>query len=129
MRLSRIAAIALLSTAAIGTSATAAYADDGWRHHHRTGEVEAFPHVVMPGHIVRFSTEACHCHEPAKVHVDIDGVRHWVWLNEHTSEGATGFFRVPRDTDSGRYEVEGWCDDGPGVEGTFWVHHHHHHED
>ena len=124
MRLSRIAAVALLSMAGLGTSAAAAYADDG-----RSGQIEASPHVVKAGHVVRLSTEACHCGEPAKVHVKIDGVRHTIWLKKHTSEGATGWFRVPKDTDTGRYEVEGRCDDGPRVEGAFWVKHRHHHHD
>jgi hypothetical protein len=49
--------------------------------------------VVKAGHVVRFSTEDCTA--PVMVHVDIDGVRHWVRLGTQTDEGATGFFRVP----------------------------------
>jgi hypothetical protein len=129
MRVSRIAAVTVLGAAAFGVSVTSAYADEG-----RSGQIEASPHAVQAGHVVRFSTESCHC-GPAKVHVDIDGKRHWVKLAKWTDEGKTGWFKVPRDTDPGRYEVEGWCHHGRSIEGEFWVkkehehhwHHHHHH--
>ena len=136
MRVSRIAAITVMGAAAFGVSATSAYANEG-----RSGSIETSPHVVKPGHVVRLTTEACHC-GPAKVHVTIDGKHHWVKLAKWTAEGKTGWFKVPRDTDPGRYEVEGHCKWGRGIEGAFWVpkdaqgaqgapphggHHHHHH--
>jgi hypothetical protein len=119
MRVSRIAAITVMGAAAFGVSATSAYAHEG-----RSGEIETAPHAVQAGHVVRFSTEACHC-SAAKVHVDIDGVRHWITLAKRTDEGRTGWFKVPRDTDPGRYEVEGHCKNGRSVEGAFWVKNHH----
>lgn len=143
MRVSRIAAITVMGAAAFGVSATSAYADYGsaeqgmsspswWDHdmHHMSGEIEVSPHAVRPGHVVQLSTEDCHRCGPVRVHIDIDGVRHWVKLSKWTSEGKTGWFRVPRDTDPGLYEVEGHCKWGRGVEGEFWVkraHHHCHH--
>lgn len=129
MRVSRIAAITVMGAAAFGVSATAAYADEG-----RSGQIEASPHAVKPGHVVRLSTESCHSCGPVKVHVTIDGKRHWIKLAKWTPEGKTGWFKVPRDTDPGRYEVEGHCKNGREIEGAFWVkhehhmkHHHHHH--
>ncbi|NUR61781.1 MAG: hypothetical protein HOV87_24440 [Catenulispora sp.] len=137
MRVSRIAAITVMGAAVFGVSATSAYADSD--RSDRSGQVEASPHVVKPGHVIRFSTESCHC-GPAKVHVTIDQKRYWVKLAKWTDEGKTGWFKVPRDTDPGRYEVEGHCHNGRSIEGTFWVakehkkhheghhrHHHHHH--
>lgn len=135
MRVSRIAAVTLMGAAAFGVSATSAYADYGsshgmsghsaWDHpsheHGRSGEIEASPHAVWPGHVVRFSTEDCHQCGPVRVHVDIDGERHWVKLAKWTPEGKTGWFRVPPDTDPGRYEVEGHCKHGRSIEGSFWV--------
>jgi hypothetical protein len=128
MRVSRIAAIIVMGAAAFGVSATAAYAEDG-----KSGEIESSPHAVKAGQMIRFTTEDCRQCGPVKVHVDIDGVRHWVKLAKWTDEGKTGWFKVPRDTDPGRFEVEGHCKNGRSVEGTFWVkkshhkHHHHHH--
>jgi hypothetical protein len=133
MRVSRIAAVAVMGAATFGVSATSAYACES-----RPGRVEASPHAVTPGHLVRLSTESCHTCGPAKVRVDIDGKRHWVKLAAWTTEGKTGWFKVPRDTDPGRYEVEGHCRNGREIEGAFWVktehhkkhhtaHHHHHH--
>lgn len=127
MRVPRIAVIALLGAAAVGTSATAASA--------HTGRIEPSPHAVRQGGVVALSTESCrHC-SPAKVFVNVDGKHYKVWLDEHTSEGMTGWFHVPWDTDPGRYEVEGRCAHGPKLEGSFWVkkghheqHHHHHHD-
>ena len=135
MRASRIAAITVMGAAAFGVSAATAAtasANDG-----RAGRIEVGPHAVKPGHVVRLSTEACHQCGPVKVHVDIDGKRHWVKLDKWTHEGKTGWFRVPRDTDPGRVEVEGHCKTGRSIEGAFWVkeahdehhhktHHHHH---
>jgi hypothetical protein len=124
MRVPRIAAIALLGTAAFGASATAAYADDS------SGRIETSPHAVLPGHVVRLSTESCHWCGPAKVHLTIDDKRYNVWLKSHTSEGKTGWFRVPKDTDPGKVSVEGRCAHGREVEGSFWVkkvHHERHH--
>ena len=120
MRASRIAAITVMGAAAFGVSAASAYADE-------SGGIETSPHWVKAGQVVRISTEVCH--SPAKVHVDIDGVRHWIWLATVTGEGRTGWFQVPRDTDPGRYEVEGRCRSGSGlgVEGDFHVLHHDHH--
>lgn len=134
MRVSRIAAITVMGAAAFGASATSAFANEG-----RSGQIETSPHAVKPGHVVRLSTEACHQCGPVKVHIDIDGKRHWVKLAKWTDEGKTGWFKVPRDTDPGRYEVEGHCKSGRSIEGTFRVrkshsmhhhhamHHHHHH--
>jgi len=120
MRLSRTAVVALMGAAAFCATAPVALAND-------SGQIEASPHVVHPGGIVRLSTEDCVSSRVAKVHVDIDGVRHWIWLNHHTSEGLTGWFTVPWDADSGRYTVEGRCwHHGPEIEGSFWVKHHHH---
>jgi hypothetical protein len=137
MRVSRIAAITVMGAAAFGASAATASADSD----HKSGRIEASPHVVKPGHVVRLTTEACHHCGPAKVHVTVDGKRHWVKLAKWTEEGKTGWFKVPRDTDPGRYEVEGHCHNGRAIEGSFWVpkehkkehkkhhmgHHHHHH--
>jgi hypothetical protein len=123
MRISRIAAIALLGTAAFGASATAAYADDN------SGQIETSPHAVRPGHVVVLSTESCHSCGPAKVHFTIDNVRYNVWLKTHTSEGKTGWFRVPLDADPGRVSVEGRCKNGREIEGSFWVKNTHHHHD
>ena len=134
MRVSRIAAITVMGAAAVGVSATSAYADSD-----RSGRIEASPHAVKPGHVVRLSTESCRDCGPAKVHVTIDHKRYWVKLAKWTDEGKTGWFKVPRDTDPGRYEVEGRCHKGREIEGAFWVkehkkhhtmhhawHHHHH---
>ena len=132
MRVSRIAAITVMGAATFGVSAATASADTG-----KTGQIESWPHMVKPGHVVRLSTESCHQCGPAKVHVTVDGKRHWVKLAKWTKEGKTGWFKVPRDTDPGRYEVEGHCRNGRAIEGAFWVqkehkvkhkmHHHHHH--
>jgi hypothetical protein len=128
MRLPRIAAIALLGTAAMGVSAANAFADDC-----HPGHIEAAPMAVKAGHTVQLSTESC-WEGPAKASVKFDGVKHTVWLNHHTDEGWTGWLKVPHDTDPGRYKVWGHCDDGPMLKGAFWVkhapkhhwHHHHH---
>jgi hypothetical protein len=118
MRLSRTAAIALVGATAFCATAPAAFADDD-----SSGQIEASPHAVHPGGTVQLSTEDCW--RAAKVHVDIDGTRHWIWLAHRTSEGVTGWFTVPWDTDPGRYGVEGRClHHGPEVEGSFWVKHH-----
>lgn len=117
MRLPRIAAIALTGATAFCAAAPAALADS-------SGRIEASPHAVEAGDTVRLSTESCGHSPLARVHVDIDGARHWIWLNQHTSEGLTGWFAVPRDTDPGRYSVEGRCvHSGHEIEGTFWVRH------
>jgi len=117
MRLSRTAAVALMGATAFCATVPAAFADD-------SGRIEASPHAVHPGGTVQLSTEDCRSNA-AKVHVKIDGVRYWIWLNHHTSEGLTGWFTVPRDTDPGRYVVEGHCGHfGPEIEGHFWVKHH-----
>ncbi|MFD0331835.1 hypothetical protein ACFQZC_35955 [Streptacidiphilus monticola] len=74
------------------------------------------------GHTVWLSTESCRSDEgPAWVRIVVDGVSHKVWLKHETGEGLTGAFRVPRDADLGRYGVEGRCDDGREIEGSFWV--------
>jgi hypothetical protein len=136
MRVSRIAAVTVMGAAAFGVSAATASADSG-----RSGQIESWPHMVKPGHVVRLTTESCHQCGPAKVHITVDGKRHWVKLAKWTDEGKTGWFKVPRDTDPGRYEVEGHCHNGRAIEGAFWVqkehkvehkkhhmaHHHHHH--
>lgn len=131
MRVPRIAAITVMGAAAFGVSAATASAGTD-----RSGHIEASPHVVKPGHVVRLTTEACHSCGPAKVHVDVDAKRYWVKLAKWTEKGKTGWFKVPRDTDPGRYEVEGRCHHGRAIEGAFWVknehkkhhevHHHHH---
>ena len=122
MRVSRIAAITVMGAAAFGVSATSAYAGEG-----KPGKIEASPHAVKPGHVVRLSTEACHTCAPAKVHVDIDGKRHLIKLHKRTPEGKTAWFKVPRDADPGRYEVEGHCKkNGREIEGSFWVKKEHH---
>lgn len=121
MRVQRIAAVTIMGAAALGVSATSAYAGEG-----RTGRIEASPHAVTPGHVVRLSTESCHSCGPVKVHVNIDGARHWVKLAKWTREGKTGWFKVPRDTDPGRYEVEGHCKNGRAIEGAFRVKKEHH---
>jgi hypothetical protein len=134
MRVARIVAVTAMGAAAFGVSATAASADTG-----RTGRIEISPHAVKPGHVVRLATEACHQCGPVKVHVTVDGKRHWVKLATWTHQGKTGWFKVPRDAHPGRYEVEGHCRNGRPIEGTFRVererkqHHHtahhsmHHH--
>ena len=119
MRLCRTATIALIGATAFCAAAPAALADS-------SGETEASPHAVRAGHTVQLSTEDCRHALAAKVFVDIDGKRHWVWLNHRTSEGLTGWFRVPRDTDPGTYTVEGRCVYRTHeVEGTFVVKHRH----
>jgi hypothetical protein len=151
MRVSRIAAITVMGAAAFGVSATSAYADYGTSHkdmsshskwdkrkwdERKPGEIEASPTAVKPGHVVRLSTEDCHKCGPVKVHIDIDGVRHWVKLAKWTPEGKTGSFKVPRDTDPGKYKVEGHCKWGRKLEGSFevkkdprWHHHMKRHHD
>jgi hypothetical protein len=117
MRLPRIAAIALLGTAAMGVSAANAFADDC-----HPGHIKAAPHVVWSGHTVRLSTKDCNRWEgPAKATVKLDGVRHTVWLKHHTSAGLTGWLKVPRDTDTGKVNVWGHCQYGPALKGAFWV--------
>jgi len=117
MRLPRTVAIALMGATAFCAAAPAALADS-------SGETEAHPHAVRAGHTVQLSTEDCRHALAAKVHVDIDGKRHWVWLNHRTREGLTGWFRVPRDTDPGKYTVEGRCVYRTHeVEGSFVVKH------
>ena len=118
MHFPRTAAIALMSATAFCAAAPAALADS-------SGQIEAHPHAVRPGHTVQLSTEDCRHSHAAKVHVAIDGTRHWIWLAHRTSEGLTGWFTVPRDTDPGKYSVEGRCVcTGHEVEGSFWVKHH-----
>jgi hypothetical protein len=121
MRLPRFAAVALMGATAFCATVPAALADS-------SGEIEASPQAVHPGGTVQLSTEDCKT--PAKVSVVIDGKRYWIWLNHRTSEGITGWFKVPRDTDPGKYTVEGRCDDrdrdkcehhGREIEGSFWV--------
>jgi hypothetical protein len=108
-----------------------------WSSKKKPGEIEVAPAAVKAGHKVKFSTEDCHKCGPVKVHVDIDGKRYWVKLAKWTPEGKTGWFKVPKDTDPGKYKVEGHCKWGRPIEGSFTVkkdhkwHHemkHHHHD-
>lgn len=117
MRLSRTTAVALLSAAAFCTTAPVALAD-------YSGRIESSPHAVHPGDTVQLSTEECRDATAALVHVDIDGIRHWIWLTQSTSDELTGSFVVPERADAGRYIVEGRCaHHGREVEGSFWVKH------
>jgi hypothetical protein len=119
MRFPRTAAVTLMGAAAFCATAPAAFADS-------SGEIEVSPHAVHAGHTVHLSTEDCWRTPVAKVHVDFDGTRHWVWLAHHTSEGLTGWLTVPRDTDPGTYNVEGRCGHHEReIEGSFWVVKHH----
>lgn len=86
------------------------------------GEIEVSPRVVEPGDTIMLSSEACH-HE-AHVWITVDGVKYAIELEKKTSEGVTGWFRVPRDADHGWYEVEGTCErSGRPLEGHFRVSH------
>ena len=114
MRRSLVALATLAGAAAIGLVApTSAFAGS-------EGQIEASPRVVEPGGTVTLSSEACR--GEAHVWVVVDGVKHAIELEKRTGEGVTGWFRVPRDADQGRYEVEGTCDrTGRALEGHFRV--------
>jgi hypothetical protein len=84
------------------------------------GQIEVSPRVVEPGDTITLSSEACR--SEAHVWVTVDGVKHAIELEKKTSEGVTGWFRVPRDADQGWYEVEGTCQrTGKSLEGRFKV--------
>jgi hypothetical protein len=110
-----LVALAALAGAATFTLAAPANAFAGG-----AGEIEVSPMVVQPGHTITLSTEDCK--GEAHVSVTIDGVKHGIELEKKTSEGITGTFRVPKDTDNGRFDVEGTCENtGRELEGHFFV--------
>jgi hypothetical protein len=114
MRRSLVALATVAGAAAFGLAAPAsAFASSA-------GEIEVSPRVAEPGDTITLSTEACR--GEAHVWVVVDGVKHRIELEKKTSEGITGWFRVPRDADKGRYEVEGTCErTGRALEGHFRV--------
>ncbi|MCK7621950.1 hypothetical protein MUU72_02215 [Streptomyces sp. RS10V-4] len=114
MRSTRLLTGAVLSTAALGLSATAAYAGD-------FGSIEVSPGTAAPGSTVSLSTTGCGFGRTASVDTGTLGGGKITFTPDTAKRSLTARLTVKPGTKPGNYGIGGKCADGKDITGTVRV--------
>ncbi|UNO42744.1 hypothetical protein [Streptomyces sp. MST-110588] len=116
MRSTRVLTGAALTVAALGLSATAAFAGD-------FGTIEVSPNPVKAGGTVNLTSSACGKHGSATVDASTLGAGTITLSSKGQThhENVQGSLKVPSSTKPGNYGIGGKCSNGREITGTVTV--------